>query len=74
MYATGWIKRGPVGLDGSTKSDAQETIRHLVEDYEAGKLKRHHRCPRVGGDEEDRPEERGIRYTTWRSWELLGAV
>lgn len=25
LYTTGWIKRGPVGLIGSTKSDAKET-------------------------------------------------
>ena len=31
-YATGWIKRGPVGLIGHTKSDAMETISHLVVD------------------------------------------
>jgi len=32
VYATGWIKRGPVGLIGSTKSDAQETVRNLIAD------------------------------------------
>ncbi|WP_119696770.1 pyridine nucleotide-disulfide oxidoreductase [Microbacterium halotolerans] len=32
MYATGWIKRGPVGLIGHTKSDAMETVQHLVND------------------------------------------
>jgi len=32
VYATGWIKRGPVGLIGHTKSDAMETISHLVVD------------------------------------------
>ncbi len=32
VYATGWIKRGPVGLIGHTKSDAIETIRHLIND------------------------------------------
>ena len=32
VYATGWIKRGPVGLIGHTKSDAMETISHLVKD------------------------------------------
>ncbi|MGY6499130.1 MAG: FAD-dependent oxidoreductase [Microcella sp.] len=32
VYATGWIKRGPVGLIGHTKSDAMETIKHLVKD------------------------------------------
>jgi ferredoxin--NADP+ reductase len=30
VYATGWIKRGPVGLIGHTKSDAMETIARLV--------------------------------------------
>jgi ferredoxin--NADP+ reductase len=32
VYATGWIKRGPVGLIGHTKSDAMETVAHLVKD------------------------------------------
>ena len=32
LYATGWIKRGPVGLIGSTKSDAAQTVSHLVDD------------------------------------------
>ncbi|PPG01641.1 pyridine nucleotide-disulfide oxidoreductase [Pseudoclavibacter sp. RFBI5] len=32
MYATGWIKRGPIGLIGHTKSDALETVTHLVAD------------------------------------------
>ena len=35
FYTTGWIKRGPVGLIGSTKSDAAETIANLVADSEA---------------------------------------
>ncbi|WP_337002353.1 MULTISPECIES: FAD-dependent oxidoreductase [unclassified Microbacterium] len=35
LYATGWIKRGPVGLIGSTKSDAAQTVAHLVEDLAA---------------------------------------
>jgi ferredoxin--NADP+ reductase len=32
LYATGWVKRGPVGLIGSTKSDAAETIANLMAD------------------------------------------
>jgi len=31
-YAVGWIKRGPVGLIGSNKKDAAETVAHLLED------------------------------------------
>jgi ferredoxin--NADP+ reductase len=32
VYATGWIKRGPVGLIGHTKSDAMETVSHVIRD------------------------------------------
>ncbi|AZI58574.1 pyridine nucleotide-disulfide oxidoreductase [Nakamurella antarctica] len=32
VYATGWVKRGPVGLIGHTKSDAAETIANLLQD------------------------------------------
>ena len=32
VYATGWIKRGPIGLIGHTKSDAMETVRHVIAD------------------------------------------
>ncbi|WBQ03521.1 FAD-dependent oxidoreductase [Kribbella sp. CA-293567] len=33
-YVTGWIKRGPIGLIGHTKSDAAETIACLLEDLD----------------------------------------
>lgn len=32
LYVTGWIKRGPVGLIGHTKSDAAQTVAHLLTD------------------------------------------
>jgi ferredoxin--NADP+ reductase len=32
VYATGWIKRGPIGLIGHTKSDALETVANLIAD------------------------------------------
>ncbi|WP_228489144.1 FAD-dependent oxidoreductase [Raineyella fluvialis] len=31
-YVTGWIKRGPIGVIGTNKSDAAETVGHLLED------------------------------------------
>lgn len=72
IYATGWIKRGPVGLIGSTKSDAQQTIGHLVADAEAGKL--HATSDAIGHDAMMADlDERGVRYTTWQGWELLDA-
>ncbi|MDC4233563.1 FAD-dependent oxidoreductase [Actinomyces sp. B33] len=72
VYATGWIKRGPVGLIGSTKSDAQQTIAHLVEDAKAGRL--HAATNQVGHEAMIALlEERGVEYTTWEGWELLDA-
>ncbi len=35
-YAVGWIKRGPSGVIGTNKKDAQETVDALLEDLGAG--------------------------------------
>ncbi|WP_328993302.1 FAD-dependent oxidoreductase [Kribbella sp. NBC_01245] len=35
LYVTGWIKRGPIGLIGHTKSDAAETIASLLDDIDS---------------------------------------
>ncbi len=71
VYTTGWIKRGPVGLIGHTKSDASETIRHLSEDVDAGVLAR---APERDPDAIlDLLARAGVPYTTWQGWELLDA-
>ena len=38
VYAVGWIKRGPTGILGTNKRDAEETVRCLLEDLRAGGL------------------------------------
>lgn len=68
LYATGWIKRGPVGLIGSTKSDAQETVGLLLEDVDAGLATR-----TVDEDIRTLLDEREVEYTDWPGWELLDA-
>jgi len=35
VYTVGWIKRGPTGILGTNKRDAQETVERLVEDLSA---------------------------------------
>jgi ferredoxin/flavodoxin---NADP+ reductase len=40
VYTVGWIKRGPTGILGTNKRDAEETIRCLVDDAGAGVLAR----------------------------------
>ena len=69
LYVTGWIKRGPVGLIGNTKSDAKETTDMLIADADAGKLA----APTHTGKDEilDLLRERGIDYATWAGWYKL---
>ena len=67
VYATGWIKRGPVGLIGHTKSDAMETIRNLVNDQASWWSPAH-------PDEQsvvDLLASRGIEYTDLNGWHRL---
>lgn len=67
VYATGWIKRGPIGLIGHTKSDAMETLERLMEDSETWWEPEH-------GDAGIIPEllsKRGVPYTTIDGWHRL---
>jgi ferredoxin--NADP+ reductase len=67
IYATGWIKRGPVGLIGHTKSDAMETIKHVVRDQANWWSPAH-------PSEESVVEllrSRGIEYTNLDGWHNL---
>ncbi|MEY9843802.1 FAD-dependent oxidoreductase [Streptacidiphilus sp. MAP5-3] len=70
-YVTGWIKRGPVGLIGHTKGDANETVASLLADHAAGLL------PAPTQPEPEAVErflaERGVRYTTRDGWYRLDA-
>ncbi|WP_433682519.1 FAD-dependent oxidoreductase [Nocardia sp. CA-119907] len=38
VYVSGWIKRGPRGVIGSNRNDAEETVEHLIADFSTGKL------------------------------------
>jgi ferredoxin/flavodoxin---NADP+ reductase len=67
VYATGWIKRGPVGLIGHTKSDAMETIKHVINDL--GNWWR----PQSPSEESviELLESRGIQWTDLDGWHRL---
>ncbi|MFM6963443.1 MAG: FAD-dependent oxidoreductase [Micrococcales bacterium] len=69
VFATGWIKRGPVGLIGHTKSDALETIGNLIAD-------------RASWWQPDQPSEdsivdyleaKGVQFVTWADWLRIDA-
>ena len=46
-YVAGWIKRGPNGIIGTNKPDAQETVEMLVEDLRAGRMRKEVLSPEV---------------------------
>lgn len=67
IYVTGWIKRGPVGLVGHTKNDANETVATLLQDFSSGG----HAQDREARSITDHLERRRIRYTTFGAWRRL---
>jgi ferredoxin--NADP+ reductase len=74
-YVTGWIKRGPVGLIGHTKSDAAQTIELLLADIDpstgSGQAKLQ-APPSPAREDVDRYlAGRGIAFTTWEGFEQL---
>ncbi len=74
FYATGWIKRGPVGLIGHTKSDAAETIAHLVEDAHALYTETKATPEQLSPDNILRLlRDRNVPVVQWREWEVLDA-
>lgn len=70
VYVTGWAKRGPVGLIGSTKSDAKETVACLLEDWDQGRILP---APRRAESFPDALARRGMRLTTWDGWHRIDA-
>jgi ferredoxin--NADP+ reductase len=67
VYATGWIKRGPVGLIGHTKSDAMETIRNLINGQASWWAPEHPEEQAII----DLLAERGVEFTDLDGWHNL---
>ena len=73
LYATGWAKRGPVGLIGSTKSDALAIVTNMLED-----LAKAAEGGRVAEDRDPESidrllESRGVRPIDFAGWKKVDA-
>jgi len=72
QYVVGWIKRGPSGVIGTNKKDAQETIGTLLEDAAAGRL------PGRGDPDPSGLTgllaERGVRFVELDGWRAIDAL
>ncbi|WP_307816047.1 hypothetical protein [Myceligenerans indicum] len=68
LFVTGWIKRGPVGLIGATRSDARETVETLLSATRPA-------APRPGREAIDELlRERGIPVVDWGGWLRIDAA
>lgn len=67
VYATGWIKRGPVGLIGHTKSDAMETVKHVLQGQANWWTPTHPEPESVV----ELLKSRGVEYTDLEGWHNL---
>ncbi len=70
QYAVGWIKRGPSGVIGTNKKDAQETVDGLVEDAKAERIP----SPRLASDRAAIVEllaERAPDVVGFQGWEAI---
>ena len=70
-YVVGWIKRGPTGVIGTNKKDAQETIETLLEDAAAGTL------PERDAGADALPAllaERGVDFIEYDGWQEIDAL
>lgn len=69
-YVSGWIKRQPVGVIGSNKPDAAETVKAMLEDAAAGRV--------MHGDRRGIPEDlirkRRPEYLSSCDWVRLDAA
>jgi ferredoxin/flavodoxin---NADP+ reductase len=71
-YVVGWIKRGPTGIIGTNKRDAQETVDELLEDLDAGRLNEPADPSR--DSLEDLLTERAPEHVTYSGWEAIDAA
>ena len=69
VYATGWIKRGPIGLIGHTKSDALETIGNIIADKDSWWQPTNHDASGV----QTLLESRGVDVVGWPEWLMIDA-
>jgi ferredoxin/flavodoxin---NADP+ reductase len=68
-YVVGWIKRGPTGIIGTNKRDAQETVDALLEDLDAGRLNEPADPSR--DSLEELLHERKPDHVTYTGWEAI---
>jgi len=71
-YVVGWIKRGPIGIIGSNKPDAPETVEHILADAAAGRLLQPPQAERARI--ERLLAQRQIRTVSFDDWRVIDQI
>jgi ferredoxin--NADP+ reductase len=74
QYVVGWIKRGPSGVIGTNKKDAQETVDNLLADLEAGRIPEPALASDAGAIEDLLAERRPDAVVSFQDWEAIDAA
>ncbi|WP_226345366.1 NAD(P)-binding protein [Agilicoccus flavus] len=68
-YCVGWVKRGPIGVIGTNKSDAAQTVGHLLDDLAATPD-----APAPTLDLREAMRRRGFSPSTFADWRDIDAA
>ena len=72
LYCAGWLKRGPSGIIGTNIPDAQQTVKSIVEDWEALKFTENGKDSlRANDDLRSRLEEKGVPFVDKEGWNRI---
>ena len=68
-YVSGWIKRGPSGVIGTNKKDAQDTVDKILADAAAGRVNRP-----LSDDVDAMLATHAPHAVTWEGWLAIDAI
>jgi ferredoxin/flavodoxin---NADP+ reductase len=70
-YVVGWIKRGPSGVIGTNKKDANDTVAKIVEDEQAGELGVPDPSQATAAAVQEWIDQRVPGHVTWQGWQAI---
>jgi ferredoxin/flavodoxin---NADP+ reductase len=70
-YVVGWIKRGPSGVIGTNKKDANDTVAKIVADEQAGELGVPDPSKGTAAAVQEWIDQRVPDHVTWQGWQAI---
>lgn len=74
VYVAGWIKRGPTGVIGTNKADAQESVRTMLEDAQSAETAAQLPLRVLPQTLESELQQRGVQLVDLDAWNCLNTL